>query len=61
MNETKPPPVDSELVENARRFNSKEQANQYAKQNGYERVKAFELETGEFVLRSIWFPVCFIA
>lgn len=59
MNDTKPPPWP-DTVENARRFNSKEQANQYAKQNGYERVKAHELETGEFVLRSIWFPVCFI-
>ena len=54
---TEPPPTKEEI---AKRFNSKEQASQYAKQNGHDRYKPYKITTGFFVLRSLFHPVCFI-
>lgn len=60
MSLAKPPPVVLDTIEIARRFNSKEQASQYAKQNGYERYKPYPIEDSQFVLKSLFHPVLFI-
>lgn len=59
MNETKPPP-GPDTVENATRFKCKEQASQYAKQNGHDRYMPYKLGDGKYVLKSLFHPSCFI-
>ena len=60
MSLAKPPPVELDNIEIARRFKCKEQASQYAKQNGHDRYKPHKIKDGQFVLKSLWYPACFI-
>lgn len=42
-------------------FNSKEQAHQYAKQNQHKRYRPHAISDGKFILKSMFFPTCFIS
>ena len=48
-------------VFNSKIFNCKEQANQYAKQNQHKRYKPHAIADGKFILKSMFFPICYVA
>lgn len=45
----------------AKGFNSKEQASQYAVQNGLERYRPYKVNAGDFVLRSNFYPATYVS
>lgn len=42
-------------------FNSKEQASEYAKCNEHKRYKPHAIADGKFILKSLFFPICYVA
>lgn len=42
-------------------FNSKEQASEYAKYYEHKRYKPHAISDGKFILKSIFFPICYVA